>query len=180
MQYSCSIIASFSRPFMIIRAVERIRCDYNLCNWDVLTTCPIHKLDTAMHISRSLIPIITFCSGMTGFVLGMVITFYMNSFDYALLVGGRPLWSLALTFPIVYEIATLFSVVGTVIGMLLINKLPCFYHPIFNCKTFCKLKNDNFLLIINFNKCNAGVINNITKTLNGLGSNDINLIYEWC
>ena len=42
---------------------------------------------------RSKVPCFTLAGGVTGFFTGMLIVWFMNSFDYPLIVGGKPYFS---------------------------------------------------------------------------------------
>ena len=62
-------------------------------NWECYTPIPIHGLDGQMGYSRSKVPCFTLAGGVTGFFTGMLIVWFMNSYDYPLIVGGKPYFS---------------------------------------------------------------------------------------
>ena len=43
---------------------------------------------------------------------------FMNGFDYPLVVGGKPLFSPVFAFPVSYELTILFGAFGSILGML--------------------------------------------------------------
>ena len=47
----------------------------------------------------------------------MLIVWFMNEFDYPLIVGGKPYFSPIYPFPVFYELTILFAAFGTLFGM---------------------------------------------------------------
>ena len=43
-----------------------------------------------MGVRRSHVPKFSLLGGITGFTTGMLMIWYMNGFDYPLIVGGKP------------------------------------------------------------------------------------------
>jgi hypothetical protein len=108
----------------------------------------MHGLDKAMGLKRSKIPFLTFLGGLTGLLLGIAIVWYMNAYDYALIIGGKPFFSPIFPFPIFYELTILLAAFGTFSGMFLFNQLPMHYHPIFDVPGFEKASDDTFFVFI--------------------------------
>ena len=71
-----------------------------------------------------------------------------------IMVHGKPstwgdgLLALQFFFPVMYELTILFSAFGAVFGMILINGLPRFHHPVFNWSRFGKVTDDKFFIVI--------------------------------
>ncbi len=68
--------------------------------------------------------------------------------NYPINVGGRPLNSIPAFIPISFEMFVLFGAFSGVIGMLVLNRLPMPYHPVFNVIDFKDASNDRFFLCI--------------------------------
>ena len=51
---------------------------------------------------------------------------------YPLDVGGKPLFAFESSIPIIFELTVLLAAFGAVLGMIALNGLPRFYHPVFN------------------------------------------------
>ena len=77
-------------------------------------------------------PRISLAGGITGFCTGMTMIWYMDKFDYALTVGGKPFFSPLFAFPVSYELTILFTAFATIGGMFFLNGLPMHYHPVLN------------------------------------------------
>ena len=69
-------------------------------------------------------------------------------FDWQIIVGGRPAFSLPSFVPPAFEMTILFSAFTAVFGMLFLNGLPSPYHPVFNVPRFALATREKFFLII--------------------------------
>ncbi len=116
--------------------------------WDAITPFPVHGLDKAMGIKRSKIPYLTLAGGLSGFFTGVSMVWYMNAYDYPLIVGGKPFFSPIFPFPVFYELTILFAAFGTFFGMFLMNRLPQHHHPIFDAPGIEKGSDDALFLYI--------------------------------
>ena len=131
----------------IYRAAEKVR-DAGFQHWDVHTPFPVHGLDAAMGLKRSRVPVLTFIGGVTGCLTGVFIAWYMGKYDYPLIVGGKPFFSLIFPFPIYYELTILLAAFGTFLGMFLTNFLPRHHHPVMNFERWAEVMDDKFLIVI--------------------------------
>jgi hypothetical protein len=141
------LLAEFANAADIVRAAEMVR-DAGYQRWDAFTPCPIHGMDDAMGLRHSPVGWFTFLGGALGFTTGMVGIWFLNSYDYPLAIGGKPLFSPIYAFPISYELTILFGALGSVIGMLLLNRLPRWYHPLLKNKRFTRVTHDRFFIMI--------------------------------
>ncbi len=141
------LVCSFSKTADVLHAAEKVR-DAGFKRWDVYTPFPIHGMDAAMGLTRSRVPVLTLLGGVTGFCTGMLFTWYMNAYDYPLIVGGKPLWSPIFPFPVMYECTILFAAFGTFFGQFLLNRLPRHHHPVFNYEKFVQASDDTFMIVI--------------------------------
>jgi hypothetical protein len=141
------IMAEFKSPHDIFEAAGKIR-DAGFKRWDTFTPFPVHGLDQQMGLRRSKVPCLTLVCGITGFTTGVLITWYMNGYDYPLVVGGKPYWSMIYPFPVFYECTILFSAFGAFFGQFLFNLLPQHYHPVFNSEQFERASDNAFFVVI--------------------------------
>jgi len=141
------LIATFETPGALLHAAERVR-DAGYRNWDCISPFPIHGLDAAMGLGRSRVPRYSLAGGITGFCTGMTMIWYMDKFDYALTVGGKPFFSPLFAFPISYELTILFTAFTTIAGMFLVNGLPMHHHPVLNYENIRRGTDDLFFLVI--------------------------------
>jgi hypothetical protein len=141
------LIATFDTPGDLMHAAEQVR-DAGYRKWDCITPFPVHGLDKAMGVGRSRVPRISLAGGITGFCTGMSMIWFMDKFDYALTVGGKPFFSPLFAFPVSYELTILFTAFATIGGMFVLNGLPMHYHPVLNYENIRRGTDDLFFIVI--------------------------------
>ena len=144
------LVAAFENAQDIFHACENIR-QAGYTKFDSFTPFAVHNLDIVSGLKRSKVPIFTFIGGITGFFLGNLIVWYMNAFDYALVVGGKPFFSPIYPFPVSYELTILLAAFGSLLGMFVMNLLPTYYHPVFNHPEFESVTDDRFFVAVERN-----------------------------
>ena len=142
-----ALAATFNSPKDIYKAAGKVR-EKGFTHWECYTPFMVHGLDKQMGMPRSKVPVFTFMGGITGFFTGMLIVWYMNAYDYPLIVGGKPYFSPIYPFPVFYELTILLAAFGTFFGMFLSNKLPRHNHPVFSYSRFAETSDDKFALVI--------------------------------
>ena len=141
------IIAEFETTADVLHAAEKVR-KAGFRRWDVFTPFPIHGMDRAMGMKNSNVGWFSFLGGVTGYTTGMVMIWWMNAFDYRILVGGKPMFSPYGAFPPSYELTILFGAFGALFGMLFLNRLPRLHHPLLKHKRFGQVTHDKFYVVI--------------------------------
>lgn len=141
------LIAAFDSPGELYHAAEHVR-DAGYTKWDCITPFPIHGLDAAMGVPRSIVPRISLCGGVTGFTTGMLMIWYMNGWDFRLIVGGKPFFSPLFAFPVSYELTILFTAFATIGGMFFLNGLGQLYHPVLKYDQIHRAMDDRFYIVI--------------------------------
>ena len=141
------LLAEFDNTADVLRAAAMVR-DAGYKRWDVFTPFPVHGMDEAMGLRSSRVGWFTFCGGATGFTLGMLMIWYMNAYNYPIVVGGKPLFSPIYSFPVAYELTILLGAFGSLLGMLFLNKLPRLYHPLFRSARFAQVTHDKYFIAI--------------------------------
>lgn len=144
---SYGLIATFDTAPELYHAAEKIR-DAGYRNWDCITPFPVHGLDKAMGLKRSIVPRISLCGGILGFTTGMTMIWWTGGVDYKLIVGGKPLFSPMFAFPVSYELTILFTAFATIIGMFVVNRLPMHYHPVLKYENIRRGMDDQFFIVI--------------------------------
>jgi hypothetical protein len=128
------LIATFETTADVMHAAEKVR-DAGYKSWDCITPFPIHGLDKAMGVKRSIVPRFSLVGGLLGF-------------DYPLIVGGKPLFSPMFAFPVSYELTILFTAFATIGGMFFLNRLPMHYHPVLKYDQIHRGMDDLFFIVI--------------------------------
>ena len=101
-----------------------------------------------MGLGNSKVGWFSFFGGLTGFTCGMLMIWYMNAYNYPIVVGGKPLFSPIFSFPVAYELTILLGSFGSLLGMLFLNRLPRLYHPLFRSIRFTQVTHDRFFIVI--------------------------------
>jgi hypothetical protein len=96
---------------------------------------------------------------MTGLCVAIFLQVFTNSLElnlwaivpvvgYQFEVSGKPLVSAPAFVPVAFELTVLFSALATVSLMLVLNKLPCLYHPVLKSPKMKRITDDRFVLVI--------------------------------
>jgi hypothetical protein len=141
------LMAQFDTTADTLHAAAMVR-DAGYRRWDVFTPFPVHGMDEAMGLPSSRVGWFTFCGGATGFTIGMLMIWWMNAYDYPIVVGGKPLFSPIYSFPVAYELTILLGAFGSLFGMLFLNRLPRLYHPLFKAARFAQVTHDKFFVVV--------------------------------
>ena len=141
------LLAEFDTPTELVEAAAKVR-DAGYTKTDAFSPYPIHEMDEALGIKRSILPWIVFGGGVSGLIAGMGLQYFVHVIDYPILVGGRPFFSLPAFIPAAYEMTILLAAFGAVFGMIALNGLPQPYHPVFNVERFALATREKFFLLI--------------------------------
>ena len=140
-------IAEFPTPERLLDAVRQARDEGFRCI-DAFSPFPVEGMAEALALKRDhRIGWITVAGGLFG-ILGMLAIQIFVNLDYPIEVGGRPLFAWPAFFVVDFELMILCAVVFAVAGMLIINRLPKLYHPIFGTPRFGLASEDRFFLYI--------------------------------
>jgi hypothetical protein len=147
---SYGISAEFDSAADVLSAAKRVR-DAGYRRWDVFSPFPIHGLDKVMGLGNSKVGWFSFLFGAGAFIGTMLMIWYMNDFDYPIIIGGKPMFSPPMSVVPSYILLVLMAGLGTFIGMIALNELPRHHHPLFAKKRFELVSRDKFFLVIGSN-----------------------------
>jgi Protein of unknown function (DUF3341) len=142
------VVAQFDRPEQLLAAGHKVHHEHGFKRIDALTPFPIHGIDDAIGVPRSILGYIVFGCGVFGLLNAIFMVWYTNGYDYPLVIGGKPLFAWEFSIPPMFELTVLLASFGAVIGMLALNGLPRFYHPSFNYSHFGRATDDAYLLVV--------------------------------
>ena len=141
------LLAEFDTPTQMVEAARRIR-DAGYTKTDAFSPFPLHEIDEALGIKKSILPFLVLGGGVVGLLTGLGLTYFVHVLEYPIIVGGRPFFSLPSFIPPTYELTILFAAFVAVFGMILLNGLPQPYHPVFNVPRFALATREKFFLVI--------------------------------
>ncbi len=139
------LLAEFDNAQDIYRACEQVR-DEGYSKWDSYTPFPVHNLDKAMGLPASKVPWISLIAGLTGAGLGMLLQWWISTTAYPTVISGKPFFSFQAFVPVTFELGILFGGLGTALAMLHFNRLPQYYHSVFNSERFKAVTDDKFFI----------------------------------
>ncbi len=140
-------MAEYDTPTDLVDAATSIRNE-GYTDTDAFSPFPIHEIDEALNIKRSILPFLVFCGGVAGLLVGLGLQYYTHVIEYPIIVGGRPHFSLPAFIPPAYELTILLASFTAFLGMLFLNGLPKPYHPVFNVPRFSLASREKFFLLI--------------------------------
>jgi hypothetical protein len=141
------IMAEFDTPGAVLEAAKKVR-EAGYSRWDVFSPFPVHGLDKVMGLGNSFVGLFSLVFGGGAFLGTLGLIWYCNAFDYPLIVGGKPMFSLPMSFVPAYILLVLAAAIGAFVGMVALNQLPRHHHPLFNKKRFEMVSRDKFFLVI--------------------------------
>lgn len=141
-----AILAEFDDVGRVYHGAERVR-DSGYTAWDVHSPFPIHGIEGAMGMKRTILPVIVAIGAFTGIAAALAMQYWMN-LDYKLVVQGKPYDAWEPFTPITFELGVLFSAFAALIAMLALNGLPRWHHPLFENERFLRSSQDRFFIVI--------------------------------
>ena len=170
--------AEFESAAHLMRAAEKVR-DAGFKQWDVHTPFPVHGMDAAMGLGKSWLSAPVLFGGTTGLFTAVALTCIPSFSLYPLIVHGKPYtWpTLPAFFPIMFELTVLFSAFSVVTALLVMSKLPRWYHPVFNWDRFSKFSTDGFFVVIEANDPKFSE-SQTRELLESIGGRHVTLIHD--
>jgi multisubunit Na+/H+ antiporter MnhG subunit len=129
------VLGEFATPDALVAATRTMR-ESGFQGMDTYSPYPLHGGSEALGLPPSKVPFIALGGALTGMITALAMQTWMNSVDYPLNVGGRPLLSLPAWIPITFELSVLFAAFGIFFGLLGLSRLPQPYHPVFESEAF--------------------------------------------
>lgn len=168
------IMAEFEGPSELISAARRTyEAGYRRING--YSPYPIEELSEAIGFTHSSLPLIVFIGGLLGGIGGFAMQYWIEVINYPINVGGKPYNSWPAFIPITFECTVLVAAFSAVLGMLILNKLPQPYHPVFNAPNFALATRDRFFLVVEASdpKYKHDEVAALLKSLDAMEVNDV-------
>ncbi|MEM7495929.1 MAG: DUF3341 domain-containing protein [Myxococcota bacterium] len=141
------LLAVYDSPGALTQACRSVR-DAGYTKWDAYTPFPVHGLDKAMGLRKSGLAWFVLIAGLLGGIGMLGFMLWAASVNYPLNIGGKPPWSVPAFIPVMFEVTILCSALTAVFGMLALNGLPRWHHPLFAARPFEQVTDDCFCLAI--------------------------------
>lgn len=140
-------IGEFGTADALLEAARQAKADGFSCI-DAFSPFPVDGMAEVLALKGDhRIGWIAIIGALVGFFGMLAVQVFVNV-DYPIEVGGRPLFAWPAFFVVDFEIMILCAVTFAVAGMLIINRLPKLYHPLFGTPRFGLASEDRFFLYI--------------------------------
>ena len=160
------VLGVFGHLDATVDAIERLKAD-RYPDITVYSPIPRHEIESALDQPVSPVRMWTLVGGMSGCGIGAWLTLYM-SYDWPVVVGGKPIGSIPPYVIVMFEMSVLFGALSTILGILL-NALHArrrlgviAYDPRFT--------NDKFGIFVPCGRDRAGTVETLLK---GLGAEEV-------
>jgi hypothetical protein len=162
-----TVVGVFAHIDTTVKALEELRAK-GYHNLEVYTPAPIHEIEDVMERDRpvSRVRLFTLIGGLTGTASGFILTIW-SAMQWGLVTGGKPIASIPPFVVIAFELTILFGGLSTVLGMVLLGRLPrlrptAAYDPRFS--------NDRFGVAV---RCASGRGHSVIEILTAAGAEEI-------
>lgn len=141
------IVAEFSETPKVYHAAEMVR-DAGYTRWDVHAPFPVHGMEQAMGVRSTRLPLIAVGAAITGVAFAAFLQWITTDYLYPTIVQGKHTGAWEPFMPVMFELGVLFTAFSCLFGMLALNGLPRFHHPLFGHERFYRVSNDRFMIAI--------------------------------
>lgn len=141
------VMARFEKVVDAYHAAERMR-DAGFTRWDLHAPFPIHGIEEAMGVRRTVLPFMVLGAAFTGIAVAVAMQWWMSAYDYPNVVQGKPFGAWEPFAMIIFELGVLFSAFAALLGMLALNGLPRWNHPLLRKESFLDSSDDKFYIVV--------------------------------
>lgn len=150
------LMAEYSDVTSVFNAAKRVR-DAGFTKWDVGCPFPIHDMDEAMGLKPSKVAWPMGFGALSGVTIALVMQGWTSAgwtlpigwlSGYQINTAAKPLFAWEQFLPVTFELGVLLSSFGALFGMLMINRLPMWYHPLMKKDRYLRVGDDKFFISI--------------------------------
>jgi len=141
------IVAEFDETPKVFKAAQVVR-DAGYSKWDVHSPFPIHDMEEAMGIKSTKLPLMAGGAAITGVLIAAALQWGTSAMLFPTVVQGKPFEAWQPFVPIMFELGVLLTAFMCIFGMLALNGLPRWHHPLFTSERFLRVSNDRFFIVI--------------------------------
>ena len=170
------LVADFDSPDKLMDAIKAAR-KAGYSKMEAYTPFPIHGIDDAMGAPPSILGYLVLCGSATGLTIAVLLQWWTGAVAYPLVIAGKPFFALEPSVPIMFELTVLLSAFAAVGGMLVMNRLPRWNHPVFEWENFTKVSDASFAIVIELRDPKFSVAK-VSELLETVGGTEISVIRE--
>ncbi len=162
-----TVLGVFAHVDTTVHALEELRAK-GYHDLTVYTPVPVHEIEEVLERDRpvSRVRLFTLIGGLTGAVSGFLLTIW-SALVWGLTTGGKPVVSIPPFVVIAFELTILFGGLATLIGMVVLGRLPRLApSPTFDPR----FTNDRFGVAVH---CATGRGGSVREILRGAGAEEV-------
>ncbi len=162
-----TVLGVFAHGDTTVRALEEVRAK-GYHDLTLYTPVPVHEIEDVLERDRpvSRVRLFTLIGGLTGTVSGFLLTIW-SALVWGLTTGVKPVVSIPPFVVIAFELTILFGGLATLIGMVVLGRLPRLTpSPTFDPR----FTNDRFGVAVH---CAPGRGGSVREILRGAGAEDV-------
>ena len=162
-----TVLGVFAHVDTTVHALEELRAK-GYHDLTVYTPVPVHEIEEVLERDRpvSRVRLFTLIGGLTGTVSGFLLTIW-SALVWGLTTGGKPVVSIPPFVVIAFELTILFGGLATLIGMVVLGRLPRLApSPTFDPR----FTNDRFGVAVH---CATGRGGSVREILRGAGAEEV-------
>lgn len=164
------LVGIYDDDDVVLKAVRDVK-EAGVRIHEVYTPFPIHGLDVALGHPRSRLGIAAFLFALSGTTTALLLTSYMESFDWPMIVGGKDSFSIIVYVPVIFELTVLFCALGMVGTFIVSNGLGPTVKPLmYDLRT----TDNKFAMAIDMSKNSLGEID-VERILKSSGAAEVNV-----
>ncbi len=167
-------LAEFASAKAVYEAAEKVK-NAGYTHWDVHSPFPIHGMDDAMGLQKSILPKLVAVGGTCGTITAFLLEYLTQVVIYPTVVQAKPanIFTIPAFFPVMFELTILFSAFTCLFGSLVLMRLPRLNHPLFTSDNFLRFSDDAFFICI---EGKDPKFNHAQELLASLGGKNIEII----
>lgn len=146
-EFTYGILAEFSNPADLLHGAEKVR-NKGYKNFDCHSPFPIHGMDEAMGIKRSVLGYIVFVFGLIGAIGGFTLQTWVHTKAYPLTYAGKPFFSWQAFIIVTFGLMVLAGALSTVLGLFHLSRLPRLFDGLFYSRNFSKFSDNGFFISV--------------------------------
>ena len=164
------LVGIYDDDDVVLKAVREVK-KAGVRIHEVYTPFPIHGLDVALGHPRSRLGIVAFLFALSGTLTALLLTAYMESFDWPMIVGGKDSFSIIVYVPVIFELTVLFCALGMVGTFIVSNGLGPTVKPLmYDLRT----TDNKFAMAIDMGKNDLGE-GEVERILKNSGAAEVNI-----
>ena len=168
-------MAEFRDVDALCEAVRRLR-EAGMQLLTAHTPFAVPELDDVLPPPRRrVVPWAAFAGGLCGGLGTLAMEYWSAVVDYPVRICGRPYASWNAFIPPALEMTLLFTAGFGVLAMLIANRLPCWYHPVFNVPGFALASQDMLAVVVLADdpRCKVAFLDELVDDLDPIATHEV-------